>query len=111
MISLLALILRRFGILDFDILVKYVDRHPGSAEIPLGELWLVIDGGVKKWACLNCPDACRERISLSLNSNHKPSWTIEPDFWGRPTLSPSIHQHIRCRCHFWIIGGIVKHVQ
>lgn len=54
-----ALMLRRIGLLDFNFLVKRVDRHPGQTEIPVGELWLVVDGGVKKMGVLELPRRMR----------------------------------------------------
>lgn len=69
---LFALMLPRLGLLDFNFLVKQVARHPGKAEIPAVELWLVIDGNVKKWACLSCPGGCGVQISLSLNPERRP---------------------------------------
>jgi len=104
---LFALMLRRLGLLDFNLLVKRVARHPGNTEIPAGELWLVIDGGVKKWACLSCPGGCGVQISLSLNPERRPRWEVDQDFWQRPTVSPSIHQQKMCRCHFWIRKGMI----
>jgi hypothetical protein len=103
-----TLMLRRFGLLDFDFLVTQVDRYPGKAEIPEGELCLVVDGGVKKWACLSCPGGCGVQISLSLNPERRPCWKVDNDFWRRPTVSPSIHQQRMCQCHFWITKGLIE---
>lgn len=50
-----------------------------------------MDSGIKKWACLNCPGGCGVQISLSLNPDRHPRWTINQDLWGRPTVSPSRH--------------------
>ena len=105
---LFALMLRSLGLLDFNFLVKRVARHPGKTEIPAGELWLVVDGGVKKWACLGCPGGCGVQISLSLNPERRPRWEVDQDFWQRPTVSPSIHQQRMCRCHFWIRSGLIE---
>lgn len=99
--------LRRLGWLRYDLLVSLVSQHPGKTAVPPGELWLVIDTGVKKWACISCPGGCGAQISLSLNPSRRPRWSLETDFWGRPTVSPSIHQHTVCSCHFWIKRGIV----
>lgn len=104
----LPLVLRRLGWLRFDYIVSMVDRHPGNTVIPSGQLWLVVDGGVKKWACLSCPGGCDVQISLSLNPGRHPCWSVDSDFWGRPTVSPSIHQQKLCRCHFWIKRGLVE---
>ena len=100
--------LRSLGLLDFNFLVKRVARHPGKTEIPAGELWLVVDGGVKKWACFGCPGGCGVQISLSLNPERRPRWKVDQDFWQRPTVSPSIHQQRTCKCHFWIRSGLIE---
>lgn len=102
------LILRHLGFLNFDFLVRSVNRHPGKREIPAGELWLVEDGGIKKWACLSCPGGCGVQISLSLNPERRPRWEVNYDFWLRPTVSPSIHQQKMCQCHFWIRKGLIE---
>jgi len=104
----ISLALRRLGWLHFDFLVSRVSRHPVKTVISPGELWLVVDGGAKKWACLSCPGGCGVQISLSLNPDHRPRWSVEADFWGRPTVSPSIHQQKMCRCHFWITKGLIE---
>jgi hypothetical protein len=103
-----ALTLRRLGLLDFDFIVASISQHPSKTEIPTGQLWLVVDGGVNKWACLSCPGGCGVQISLSLNPNRRPRWTVEQDFFGRPTVSPSIHQQKLCRCHFSIKKGRIE---
>lgn len=103
-----ALALRYLGLLSFDLLITSLGRHPGKAVVPPGELWLVEDGGIKKWACLSCPGGCGVQISLSLNPARRPCWFLESDFWGRPTVSPSIHQRRLCNCHFWIKNGTVE---
>ncbi|MHB1214225.1 MAG: DUF6527 family protein [Thiobacillus sp.] len=102
-----SLALRPLGLLSFDVLVSRVNQHPGKTVIPPGELWLVVDGGVKKWACLSCPGGCGVQISLSLNPERRPYWSVESDFWGRPTVAPSVHQQKMCRCHFWIRKGLI----
>lgn len=104
----LSLVLRRLGWLRFYCLTSTVDRHPGKTVIPPGQLWLVVDGGLKKWACLSCPGGCGVQISLSLNPDRRPRWSVESDLWGRPTVSPSIHQQNQCRCHFWIRKGLIE---
>jgi hypothetical protein len=102
-----ALVLRRLGWLNFNVLVLQVSRHPGKSVIPPEQLWLVVDAGVKKWACLSCPGGCGVQITLSLNPDRRPRWFVESDFWDRPTVSPSIHQQKMCRCHFWIRKGLI----
>lgn len=99
------LLLRRLGLLKFDFLVTRLEQYPSNKALPSGELWLVVDAGVKKWACFKCPGGCDVQISLSLNPSRRPYWSIKSDFWGRPSISPSIHQHKQCNCHFWIRKG------
>lgn len=101
----ITLLLRRLGLLSFDFLVTFVGQYPSNKMIPQGELWLVVDGGIRKWACLNCPGGCDVQLSLSLNPSRRPRWFIDSDLWGRPTITPSIHQHNQCKCHFWIKKG------
>ncbi|WP_231606075.1 DUF6527 family protein [Pandoraea apista] len=59
---------------------------------------------------MSCPGGCGVQISLSLNPDRRPRWSVETDFWGRPTMSPSIHQHRACSCHFWVKKGGVAPV-
>jgi hypothetical protein len=101
---LIARALRRIGWLHYDLLVSPVAQHPGKNPVLTGELCLVVDSGVKKWACMSCPGGCGVQISLSLNPDRRPCWSIEMDFWGRP---PSIHQHRACSCHFWVEDGLI----
>lgn len=104
----IARALHRLGWLRFDVLAYQVALYPGKNAVPPGELWLVIDRGVKKWACLSCPGGCGTQISLSLNPDRRPRWSVATDFWHRPTITPSIHQHKTCACHFWIRQGMVE---
>ena len=108
---LIARALRRLGWLRYDLLAYPVAQHPGKNVVPPGELWVVIDTGVKKWACMSCPGGCGVQISLSLNPDRRPRWSVETDFWGRPTVSPSIHQHRACSCHFWVKKGLIEWCQ
>lgn len=108
MMRLIARALRRLGWLRYDLLVSPVAQHPGKNAVPPGELWLVIDTGVKKWACMSCPGGCGVQISLSLNPNRRPRWSVDTDFWGRPTISPSVHQYRACACHFWVKNGLIE---
>lgn len=102
--------LRRLGLLEFQLLVTRTALHPGRAVIPAGELRMVVDSGVQKWAWFSCPGGCGTQISLSLNPTRRPRWEVAYDFWGRPTVTPSVHQHQLCKCHFWIRSGKVEWV-
>ena len=101
----IALWLRSIRILRFDLLVRSTDRHPSGSEITVGEVVVVEADGVRKWACLKCPGGCGMKIALSLNPNRRPRWQIARDWFGRPTVTPSVHQQNVCGCHFWIRAG------
>lgn len=92
-----------------DFVVKQVILHPALADIKPGVMVVVGDSGLlQKWSCFQCPGGCGEVIKLSLNSKKHPSWRVEVDNLGRPTVSPSIRQLNSCGCHFWIRQGNVE---
>jgi len=105
--KLLAKTFRGIGLLHFDILVKRQTKLPERVPSHSEQLVLIESGEVKKWACLTCPGGCGEIISLCLNPNQRPRWTVSVDFWQRPTIQPSVHQQNECGCHFWIKNGQV----
>lgn len=106
--SMIARMLRFFGVLPFDLLTQSTPMFPTGERIPPGKLLVVRDGHIEKWACLACPGGCGKTISLSLNPTRRPRWRVALDFWGRPTVQPSVHQLNDCGCHFWIRGGRVE---
>lgn len=105
---LLSEALRRLNLLRADYLVFKRATYPDLRTIRPGELILVEDAGVRKWACLLCPGGCGATLSLSLNPGRRPCWRVKWDVWLRPSIEPSIHQTTNCRCHFWIIHGRVR---
>ena len=94
---------RRLGFVRADLLV--VSRLTYPEISPPGQLILVEDAGIQKWACLECPGGCGKMISLSLNQARRPRWSVHADFWRRPSVEPSVHQKDECGCHFWIRRG------
>jgi hypothetical protein len=101
-------LLRRLGLLRADFLTRVAARMPVDSEIGAGELVVVENGGLQKWACMKCPGGCGMKISLSLNANRRPRWGVVQDWFGRPSLEPSVHQTNPCRCHFWVRKGRVE---
>jgi hypothetical protein len=106
-----AKLLRRVGLLRFDLLSASQPTYPDADKISVGELIVVDDDGIMKWACLRCPGGCGASISLSLNQQRRPRWKVLTDFWTRPTVEPSVHQQNECGCHFWIRGGRIDWCQ
>jgi len=101
-------LLRRIGLLRADLLTRVTDRVPADDEVRTGELVVVESDGFRKWACMKCPGGCGVKISLSLNANRRPRWRVAGDWFGRPSIEPSVHQMNECRCHFWVRGGRVE---
>lgn len=60
------------------------------------------------WALFKCPCGCNSVISLPLQNNHNPKWTLKESENGHPTLNPSIWQNKGCFSHFWISDGKVQ---
>lgn len=107
MMRLMAKILRRVGLLRFDLLASVAPVMPDRRMLKPGEMTVVIDCGIEKWACLGCPGGCGQAITLPLNPNRRPRWKVRFDLWRRPSVEPSVWQKNECGCHFWIRDGVV----
>lgn len=83
-----ANLLKSASLLSFDLLVRSSATFPGPERVPKGQLRLVRDGDVEKWACLTCPGGCGRTINLSLNPKRRPRWSVVGEFWRRPTVQP-----------------------
>lgn len=103
--KLLAHLLRRLGLLRFDVLSTARPSYPDPASLSPEQVVVVEDGDIRKWVCLLCPGGCGAAISLPLNPERRPRWRVRSDFWTRPSVEPSIHQTNACACHFWIRDG------
>jgi predicted RNA-binding Zn-ribbon protein involved in translation (DUF1610 family) len=90
-----------------DFIAKIVSQHPTPEQIKSGQIFIVRDSGLWKWACFQCP-ACGETILLSLSQVRHPRWKVTLDCLNRPTLHPSIRQTDGQKCHFWIRKGKVR---
>lgn len=103
-----ARFLRSLGLLPYELLAREQATHPNPASLGVGDLVVVRDGEHIKWACMRCPGGCGADIKLSLNPSRRPRWTVVHDWFGRPTVSPSVHRRDGCGCHFWIRRGQVE---
>jgi len=101
----IARLLRSVGLLCADLLTRTAARMPTDTEVAPGELVVVESDGLQKWACMKCPGGCGLKIALSLNPNRRPRWRVASDWFGRPSVEPSVHQLNDCRCHFWVRRG------
>lgn len=107
--GLCRIVLERVGWLPKSHLVASVqDAHPDLERLRSGCLVIVRSGSLDKWVCFRCPGGCGEKLQLSLSQQRRPRWSISVDWFGRPSISPSIRQTNACRCHFWVKGGRVE---
>jgi hypothetical protein len=92
--------------------VKRVQRVSSMSDVPprlKGTLYIV--GSPKpKWAVLDCPCRCRERINVNLMEGRQPAWTIQ-DRDGAITLRPSLWVPAdRCGSHFFLEDNHIRWV-
>lgn len=87
--------------------VTIVEKTPKNDFIKEKEFVTVVYNNKPMWALFRCPCKCSQVISLSLQSVHRPSWTVTKSPKGRPTLHPSVWQNNGCCSHFWIKDGRV----
>ncbi len=90
-----------------DLVGELVAVNPANEAVPPGRLIVVGGRGYQKWAYLRCPCGCGEVIMLSLAKSRRPRWSVTVDWWGRPTVKPSVRQTMGCYSHFWIRQGVV----
>lgn len=87
--------------------LRNVDEEP---ETPTrGVLYVVGSRELQKWAVFSCPCGCRDRITLYLGDQRRPSWKIHFDRAG-VTLTPSVWQTRGCGAHFFVRDGRVDFV-
>jgi len=74
------------------------------SEVPgrlAGDLYIVA-GTKPKWAVLQCPCRCGDRIDVNLMQSRRPFWEITLDRKGI-TVHPSLWMpKSKCGSHFWI---------
>jgi hypothetical protein len=92
--------------------IKHVQRVSSMSEVPSrlkGTLYIV--GSPKpKWAVLDCPCGCRERINVNLMESRQPAWSVL-DRNGGITLRPSLWVPAdKCGSHFFIENNQIRWV-
>jgi len=108
LVRIFAKVLRIFRVVDYDLNVRRVVAHPRDEDIQKNEMVIVKSGNIQKWACFKCPGGCGQTISLSLNPKRSPRWSVAVDWFGLPSVHPSVHQTNECGCHFWVKSGRIE---
>ena len=107
--GLCRVVLEGIGWLPRSHLIASVqEAHADPERLTSGRMIIVRSGRLDKWGCFRCPGGCGEKLQLSLSQKRRPRWSIAVDWFGRPSVSPSIRQTNACRCHFWIKKGRVE---
>lgn len=91
-----------------DFRVRRAVDMPSPEDLTHGTLVIVGDKRSPKWVTMQCPSRCGTPLLLSLNQARRPRWSVSTDWWGRPTLTPSVRRTDGCRCHFWLRKGMVE---
>lgn len=83
---------------------EYPDPKPGLMVVERHGTELVR-------AVIECPcGTCHEWLDINLVQNQKPTWTLEVNEAGAPTIRPSVHRGDGCKSHFHIVDGTVAWV-
>jgi hypothetical protein len=91
-----------------DVVSRLVDQQPANRALEPGVLYIVSGGPTPKWAIMQCPCGCNEKLQLSLNPTRRPRWSVHRDRLRRVTVDPSVRQTGGCRAHFWIRRGMIE---
>lgn len=108
-LNLLRYILIALGLVKKpELVTQFVSEQPAPDGITPGIIYVVGGPGYQKWAVFRCPAYESEIIQLSLMPNRRPQWTVQADFFGRPTIHPSVRRTDGSFAHFWIRKGTVE---
>lgn len=92
---------RRFRRLDRIEAVVQVDSMNDVPQT-LGKSLYIVGNPNAKWALLQCPCGCGERIDINLMKARRPHWSVTVQA-GLVTVDPSIWVPAnRCGSHFWL---------
>lgn len=91
-----------------DFLIRRELDMPPRENLSPRVLVIVGDRRSPKWVTMRCPCNCGTSLLLSLSEARRPRWSVSIDWWGRPSLSPSVRRTDGCRCHFWLRKGAVE---
>lgn len=88
-------------------MAQRVDEPPVDAQVRMGDFLVVQNRERPKWVLFQCPCGCRQVITLSLQSQHRPHWRLTENSKGAPSLKPSVWRDVGCKSHFFISEGYV----
>lgn len=91
-----------------DVVSRTVHQQPANRALVSGVLYIVRGEPTPKWAVMQCPCGCGEKLQLSLNPTRRPRWSVHRDRLRRVTVDPSVRQTGGCRAHFWIRRGLIE---
>lgn len=99
--SLLGRIRRLWrGYNDVERIVVVDDRD--DLPVRLGNDMYVVGPTKPKWAILECPCGCRQRIDVNLMTSRRPFWELRKSN-RLVSLSPSLWRGKgTCESHFWV---------
>ena len=87
--------------------VVIVEADTPPTNLPWRNLILAREDD-EDWAvAFYCPCGCGKRVELLLIREAKPSWSIQIDEAGKPSLHPSVWLTVGCKSHFWLRNGKV----
>lgn len=84
--------------------IKSVVRVESRGDLPkkLGAAIYIVGIDIPKWAVLECPCRCGERIDVNLMRARRPVWRLLAEH-GKVTLQPSLWVPAdKCGSHFWV---------
>ncbi len=88
---------------------KYIDSFAEAEALEPREIGLIVDGKIRKWAVLQCPCGCGERIYVNLMRSSSPFWEIEIHPDSKISLHPSLYRgEGTCESHFVVRKGVIK---
>jgi hypothetical protein len=92
-----------------DYKLEFQFQNPSYYEVKKNKI-IIVGQDISKRAYLKCPCGCGDLIMLSLMKENKPSWNLQIDNLGRPSLLPSIWKIDGCKSHFFVRRGRIKWV-
>ena len=85
-----------------------VEKPPKNIDVVKGKIYFVVSQEKPKWALFHCPCGCKSVITLSLQTIHKPHWSLTHNKENLASLYPSVWRDVGCYSHFWLKDGSIS---